>query len=176
MWSAKIFTLYPEFFPGILDIGLYKKARENKIWSLDIINIRDYALDKHGSVDDTPFGGGSGMVMRADVIDNCLDKNIKNSKNELIYLSPRGELLTQKVAKFLGTANLAPVPEKRNNPIKALPKKKAQERLKAAQAPKEAPAAAPAPAAEAAPAAEPAPVEAPKAEEKAPEAEAPKAN
>ena len=87
---------------------------------------------------------------------------------------------TLRVAKFLGTANLAPVPEKRNNPIKALPKKKAQERLKAAQASKEAPAAAPAPApapaAEAAPAAEPAPVEAPKAEEKAPEAEAPKAN
>jgi len=88
---------------------------------------------------------------------------------------------TLRVAKFLGTANLAPVPEKRNNPIKALPKKKAQERLKAAQAPKEAPAAAPAAeaasAAEAAaPAAEPAPVEAPKVEEKAPEAEAPKTN
>ena len=88
---------------------------------------------------------------------------------------------TLRVAKFLGAANLAPVPEKRNNPIKALPKKKAQERLKAAQAPKEAPAPAPtaeaAPATEAAaPAAEPAPVEAPKAEEKAPEAEAPKTN
>lgn len=86
---------------------------------------------------------------------------------------------TLRVAKFLGAANLAPVPEKRNNPIKGLPKKKAQEKLKAAQAPKEAPAAAPAaPAAEAvaAPAAEPAPAEAPKAEEKAPEAEAPKAN
>ena len=88
---------------------------------------------------------------------------------------------TLRVAKFLGAANLAPVPEKRNNPIKGLPKKKAQEKLKAAQAPKEASAA---PAAEAvavavavaAPAAEPAPVEAPKAEEKAPEAEAPKAN
>ena len=105
MWSAKIFTLYPEFFPGILDIGLYKRARENKIWSLDVVNIRDYALDKHGSVDDTPFGGGSGMVMRADVIDSCLDKNIKNSKIELIYLSPRGELLTQKVAKQLSQKN-----------------------------------------------------------------------
>ena len=81
---------------------------------------------------------------------------------------------TLRVEKFLGAANLAPVPEKRNNPIKALPKKKAQERLKAAQAPKEAPAATPA--AEAAPAAESAPVEAPKVEEKAPEAEAPKAN
>ena len=105
MWSAKIFTLYPEFFPGILDIGLYKKARENKIWSLDVINIRDYALDKHGSVDDTPFGGGSGMVMRADVIDNCLEKNIKNSNNELIYLSPRGELLNQNIVKQLSQAN-----------------------------------------------------------------------
>jgi tRNA (guanine37-N1)-methyltransferase len=104
MWSAKIFTLYPEFFPGILDIGLYKKARENKIWSLDVINIRDYALDKHGSVDDTPFGGGSGMVMRADVIDNCLEKNIKNSNNELIYLSPRGKLLNQSTAKQLAQA------------------------------------------------------------------------
>jgi tRNA (guanine37-N1)-methyltransferase len=105
MWSAKIFTLYPEFFPGILDIGLYKKARENKIWSLDVVNIRDYALDKHGSVDDTPFGGGSGMVMRADVIDNCLEKNIKNSNNELIYLSPRGELLNQNIAKQLSQTN-----------------------------------------------------------------------
>ena len=88
---------------------------------------------------------------------------------------------TLRVAKFLGAANLVPVPEKRNNPIKALPKKKAQERLKAAQAPKEAPAVAPAaepaPVVEAAaPAAEPAPVEAVKAEDKAPEAEAPKAN
>jgi tRNA (guanine37-N1)-methyltransferase len=105
MWSAKIFTLYPEFFPGILDIGLYKKARENKIWSLDVINIRDYALDKHGSVDDAPFGGGSGMVMRADVIDNCLEKNIENSNNELIYLSPRGELLNQNIAKQLSQTN-----------------------------------------------------------------------
>ena len=101
MWSAKIFTLYPEFFPGILDIGLYKRARENKIWFLDVINIRDFALDKHGNVDDSPFGGGSWIVMRADVIDNCLDKNTKNSNNELIYLSPRGELLTQKIAKQL---------------------------------------------------------------------------
>ena len=88
---------------------------------------------------------------------------------------------TLRVAKFLGAANLVPVPEKRNNPIKALPKKKAQERLKAAQAPKEAPAATPAaeaaPVVEAtAPAAEPAPVEVAKAEDKAPEAEAPKAN
>jgi len=61
-------------------------------------------LDKHGIVDDTPFGGGSGMVMRADVIDNCLEKNIKNSNNELIYLSPRGKLLNQSTAKQLAQA------------------------------------------------------------------------
>jgi small subunit ribosomal protein S16 len=83
---------------------------------------------------------------------------------------------TLRVAKFLGAANLAPVPEKRNNPIKGLPKKKAQERLKAVQAPKESLAAAPAAETAAALAPEPAPVEAPKTEEKAPEAEAPKAN
>jgi small subunit ribosomal protein S16 len=83
---------------------------------------------------------------------------------------------TIRVAKFLGAANLAPVPEKRNNPIKGLPKKRAQERLKAAQAPKEAPAVAPAAEAAAAPAAEPVPAKAPKTQEKAPEAEAPKAN
>ena len=55
MWTARVFTLYPELFPGPLDIGLYKKARENKLWSLEVINIRDYATDKHKTVDDTPF-------------------------------------------------------------------------------------------------------------------------
>ena len=84
MWSAKIFTLYPEFFPGLLDMGIYKRAREKNIWELDIVNIRDYALDKHGSVDDKPFGGGRGMLMRADVIDNCL---INNQNNKLIRIS-----------------------------------------------------------------------------------------
>ena len=108
-------------------------------------------------------------------------ERLSSESERITHWIKMGAQPTLRVAKFLGAANLAPVPEKRNNPIKALPKKKAQERLKAAQAPKEAPAAAPAaeaaPATEAAaPAAEPAPVEAPKAEEKAPEAEAPKAN
>jgi len=101
MWSVKVFTLYPEFFPGILDIGLYKKAREKKIWSLDIVNIRDYAFDKHGSVDDKPFGGGSGMVMRADVIDACLEKNLASKNDEVIYLSAKGERFNQKIAREL---------------------------------------------------------------------------
>ena len=91
------------------------------------------------------------------------------------YWLEKGAKPSDRIARFLGEVNVIPKPAQKNNPIKAKPKKKAQERLKAAQAPKEAPAAAPA-AEAAAPAAEPAPVEAPKTEEKAPEAEAPKAN
>ena len=99
MWKARIFTLYPELFPGPLGIGLYKKAAERRLWSLDVINIRDYATDKHKTVDDTPFGGGSGMVMRADVIANSLDKNISNKTEPIIYLSPKGKKFDQIFAK-----------------------------------------------------------------------------
>ena len=80
MFLANIFTLYPEIFPGVLGQGIYHRAMEKKLWKLDIVNIRDYALDKHSTVDDKPFGGGSGMVMKADVIDNCLEKNSNNLK------------------------------------------------------------------------------------------------
>jgi tRNA (guanine37-N1)-methyltransferase len=103
MWSAKIFTLYPEFFPGLLDMGIYKRAREKNIWKLDIVNIRDYALDKHGSVDDKPFGGGRGMLMRADVTDNCLINNQNN--NPTIYLSPKGKTLNQDMVKNFSLQN-----------------------------------------------------------------------
>tara|TARA_B100000965_G_C19428111_1_gene685218 strand:- start:197 stop:883 length:687 start_codon:yes stop_codon:yes gene_type:complete len=98
MFKVKIFTLYPEFFPGPFDKGIYGKAIEKKIWNMNIINIRNYTEDKHKTVDDTPYGGGSGMVMRADVIANSLDKNL--SVNEKVYyLSPRGKLLNQEIAK-----------------------------------------------------------------------------
>jgi len=98
MFQVKIFTLYPELFPGPFDKGIYGKANEKKIWNLNIIDIRDYAEDKYKTVDDVPYGGGSGMVMRADVIANSLDKNL--SVNEKIYyLSPRGKLLNQEIAK-----------------------------------------------------------------------------
>jgi tRNA (guanine37-N1)-methyltransferase len=102
MLNVKIFTLYPELFPGPLDIGLYKKARRKKLWSLEIINIRDYSKDKHKTVDDTPYGGGNGMLMRADIIGNALDKKIKDKKNEkIIYLSPKGKKYDQTTAKKL---------------------------------------------------------------------------
>ena len=97
MFAAKIFTLYPEFFPGLLDIGMYRRAREKKIWSLDVVNIRDFAMDKHGSVDDKPFGGGSGMLMRPDVVNNCIEKN--QNDNPIIYLSPKGDKLDTSLVK-----------------------------------------------------------------------------
>jgi tRNA (guanine37-N1)-methyltransferase len=106
MWTVKVFTLYPELFPGPLGTGLYKKALDKKVWSLKAVNIRDYAADKHKTVDDTPFGGGSGMLMRADVIANSLDKNISNKKEPIIYLSPKGKKFDQIYAKKMLNNNI----------------------------------------------------------------------
>ena len=106
MWKARVFTLYPELFPGPLDIGLYKRALEKKLWSLEVINIRDYAPNKHNTVDDTPFGGGSGMLMRADVIANALDKNISDKNDSIIYLSPKGKKFDQSYAKKMSNKNI----------------------------------------------------------------------
>ena len=106
MWKARIFTLYPELFPGPLGIGLYKKALEKKLWSLEVVNIRDYSANKHKTVDDTPFGGGSGMLMRADVIANSLDKNISDKAEPIIYLSPKGKKFDQTYAKKILNKNI----------------------------------------------------------------------
>ena len=106
MWKARVFTLYPELFPGPLGSGLYKKALEKKLWSLEVVNIRDYALDKHKTVDNPPFGGGSGMLMRADVIANSLDKNISDKAEPIIYLSPKGKKFDQTYAKKILNKNI----------------------------------------------------------------------
>tara|TARA_S200000501_G_scaffold321983_1_gene317734 strand:+ start:69 stop:770 length:702 start_codon:yes stop_codon:yes gene_type:complete len=100
MFEIKIFTLYPGLYPGPLNTGIFKKALESKIWDLKVINIRDYAADKHSSVDDTPFGGGSGMLLRPDVVASALDENLK-SIDTTIYLSPKGKRFNQEVAKKL---------------------------------------------------------------------------
>jgi len=100
MILARIFTLYPEFFPGPLGKGLYGKALAANIWELETVNIRNYATDKHKTVDDTTYGGGSGMLIKPDVLANSLDKNLK-SKERIIYLSPKGKLFNQKLAKEL---------------------------------------------------------------------------
>ena len=106
MWPVRVFTLYPELFPGPLGIGLYKKALEKKLWSLEVINIRDYSLDKHKTVDDTPFGGGSGMLMRADIVANSLDKKISDKNEPIIYLSPKGKKFDQTYAKKILNKNI----------------------------------------------------------------------
>ena len=99
MLEVQIFTLYPDLYPGPLDIGIYKKAQENKKWSLKVVNIRDYAFDSNRTVDDTPFGGGSGMLLKPDVVASALDKNTK-SDEKIIYLSPKGKRLDQNVVKL----------------------------------------------------------------------------
>ena len=100
MLTVRIFTLYPEMFPGPLGEGLYGKALSNKIWNLEKINIRDYANDKHKSVDDTPYGGGSGMLIKPDILAKALDENLKGD-DKIYYLSPKGKLFDQKLAKEL---------------------------------------------------------------------------
>jgi tRNA (guanine37-N1)-methyltransferase len=100
MWQAQVFTLYPEFFPGPLSKGLYGKALSKKLWNLNIVNIRDAAEDKHKTVDDTPYGGGSGMLLKADVLAKSLDKN-KVEGERIIYLSPKGKKYNQNYAQEL---------------------------------------------------------------------------
>ena len=98
MFEVRIFTLYPDLYPGPLNTGIYKKAQESKIWNLKVINIRDYATDKHSSVDDTPFGGGNGMLLRPDVVASALDSNLESNET-IIYLSPKGKKFDQRTAR-----------------------------------------------------------------------------
>ena len=104
MLEVKIFTLYPDLFTGPLDTGIYKKAKENKIWDIRVINIRDYSTDGRGSVDDTPFGGGSGMLLRPDVVASALDKNTKSGE-KIVYLSPKGKKFDQSEARSISKLN-----------------------------------------------------------------------
>ncbi|HEV2817393.1 MAG TPA: tRNA (guanosine(37)-N1)-methyltransferase TrmD [Allosphingosinicella sp.] len=98
-WAATILTLYPEMFPGPLGHSLAGRALEEGIWSLDTVQIRDFASDRHRSVDDTPAGGGAGMVMRADVLAAALD-SVPDGAPKLV-MSPRGSPLTQALVREL---------------------------------------------------------------------------
>ena len=97
-WRATVLTLFPEMFPGTLGHSLAAKARERGIWSLNTLDIRDFARDKHRSVDDTPFGGGAGMVMRPDVMAAALDA-VADAPGRRVYLSPRGRRFDQDLAR-----------------------------------------------------------------------------
>ena len=100
MLQAQVFTLYPDIFPGPLGKGLYGKAMSKKLWSLNVINIRDSATDKHKTVDDTPYGGGTGMLLKPDVLANSIDQNIDKG-DRILYLSPKGKIFNQKLAQNL---------------------------------------------------------------------------
>jgi len=100
MWHASVLTIFPEMFPGPLAVSLAGKALASGIWSLDTIDIRDHASDKHRTVDDTPAGGGPGMVMKADVLARALDAVPRDTRPRLL-MSPRGAPLTQARAAAL---------------------------------------------------------------------------
>lgn len=97
--KVKILTIFPEIFPGFLGYSLTGRALREGTWSLETVNIRDYAFDKHGSVDDTPCGGGAGMIMRPDVLGAAIKANHQGGR--IIYMSPRGKPLTQQLVKEL---------------------------------------------------------------------------
>ena len=95
-WAATILTLYPEMFPGPLGYSLAGRALEEGIWSLEAVQIRDFATDRHRSVDDTPAGGGAGMVMRADVLSRAVDAALERRPGvPMLALTPRGRALDQ---------------------------------------------------------------------------------
>jgi tRNA (guanine37-N1)-methyltransferase len=101
-WTARVLTLFPEMFPGPLGQSIAGKALAGALWSLEVMDIRGFARDKHRTVDDTPFGGGAGMVMRPDVVDAAIAGALeRDAAAPVIYLSPRGRLLTQAVVREL---------------------------------------------------------------------------
>lgn len=99
-FAASVITLFPEAFPGTLGVSLIGKALREGVWSLDTVQLRDFGQGPHKNVDDTPAGGGAGMVLRADVAAAAIDSVARNDR-PLIYLSPRGEPLTQGMAQSL---------------------------------------------------------------------------
>ncbi len=94
VWTVKVLTLFPDMFPGPLGRSVAGRGLDDGVWALETVDIRDFARDKHASVDDTPFGGGAGMVMRPDVIAAALD-SIGEAMGPRIYLSPRGRIVDQ---------------------------------------------------------------------------------
>ena len=101
VWTADVITLYPNLFPGVLSESIVGKSLEKNKWALETVNLRDFGIGAHKKVDDTPAGGGAGLVLRADVIEPALEKSISSSPKErpLVYMSPRGKRFDQTLAK-----------------------------------------------------------------------------
>ncbi len=107
-FRARVLTVYPEAFPGPLGLSLAGKALASGLWRLEVVDIRDFARDKHRTVDDTPFGGGAGMVMRADVLAEAIDAvTAAGPAGPLIYFSPRGRVIDQAYVREIAAAGTA---------------------------------------------------------------------
>jgi len=104
-WTVSVLTIFPEMFPGPLGASIAGRALEEGVWGLETVDIRAFARDKHRSVDDAPFGGGPGMVMRPDVLADAIDAARSGAEGErLVYLTPRGRRLDQALVRSLATA------------------------------------------------------------------------
>ena len=104
VWTARVLTLFPEMFPGPLDHSIAGKALEDGVWALETVDLRDFASDKHRTVDDAPFGGGPSMVLRPDVVDAALQA-AAGTHGPVIYLSPKGRLLDQERVREIAQAS-----------------------------------------------------------------------
>ncbi len=106
-FSATVLTIFPDMFPGVLGKSVIGNALQSRKWNLNTVNIRDFAIGKHKQIDDTPYGGGAGMVMRADVVDAAIShaKHLQ-PESRLIYMSPRGKQLNQELVRELSTHKL----------------------------------------------------------------------
>ncbi|WP_425098472.1 tRNA (guanosine(37)-N1)-methyltransferase TrmD [Tropicibacter sp. S64] len=102
-WQAQVITLFPEAFPGVLGHSLTGKALKDGTWQLHTVNLRDFGEGKHRNVDDTPAGGGAGMVLRADVMGRAIDHAVRRVPGPLVYLSPRGRRFDQAMARHWAT-------------------------------------------------------------------------
>ena len=104
VWTATVLTLFPEMFPGPLGHSIAGKALEDGVWALETVDFRDFASDKHRTVDDAPFGGGPSMVLRPDVVDAALQATA-GTRGPVIYLSPKGRLLDQARVREIAQAS-----------------------------------------------------------------------
>ena len=109
-WTARVLTLLPEAFPGLLGLSLAGRALRDGVWNLETADIRGFATDKHRTVDDTPFGGGPGMVLRPDILAAAIDASLADAKavgesRRVIYLSPRGRAIDQALVRELAAAD-----------------------------------------------------------------------
>ncbi len=101
MWRVKVLTLFPELYPGALGVSIIGNALKSGLWSLEAVSIRSYGFSKHFTVDDCPYGGGGGMVMRPDVLASAIESEFIVNGNPIYYLSPRGKVFKQSTAMEL---------------------------------------------------------------------------